>query len=191
MVPTFTTHIDRPAEAPSSTPAASPRLRRRPSTWPPHRELQRLRSRPPTNPAWSRAAPRPISTRLEPVRLLTGLQHWFLSLHLLVSLAGPAPSGSTGTSRVVRAASRPPRRSPGRAALRLHLAAATTRREGLSPSLDNWRLVAHSSRAKKLEAARRISLARLTSRSSASSFLILAASVWSSQAAGQYRPGPV
>src|SRR5207237_1249064 len=35
---------------------------------------------------------------------------------LSVTLAGPAPSGSTGTSRLCRGCSRPPRRFPGQAA---------------------------------------------------------------------------
>jgi hypothetical protein len=75
MVPTFTIHRSV-REAPSSTPAASPRLRRRHSAWPPHR-----RSNPATEltthasrRALSRTAIRPISTKLEPVGAVTELQ---------------------------------------------------------------------------------------------------------------------
>jgi hypothetical protein len=65
-VPTFT--IDRSTRAvPSSSPAASPRVRRRLSPWPPTpRELRRAGVDHPAT-GWSRAAARPTSTRLEPV----------------------------------------------------------------------------------------------------------------------------
>jgi hypothetical protein len=65
------------SEAPSYTPAASPRLRRRPSPWPPHRyrkaasELTApIRVRP-------RTAHRPISARFEPANGSRGVNHWF------------------------------------------------------------------------------------------------------------------
>jgi hypothetical protein len=45
-LPTFTT-IRSTSEPPSSTPAASPRLRRRPSTWPPHRRIDPASESPP------------------------------------------------------------------------------------------------------------------------------------------------
>lgn len=45
-LPTFTT-IRSTSEPPSSTPAASPRLRRRPSTWPPHRRVDPVSESPP------------------------------------------------------------------------------------------------------------------------------------------------
>src|SRR2546423_4999414 len=38
MVPTFTTNRST-REVPSYTPTASPRVRRRPSSWPPHRPI--------------------------------------------------------------------------------------------------------------------------------------------------------
>ena len=76
--------------ASSSTPAASPCLRRRPSTGPPHRCIIRLRSRPRPQRG-SRTAHRPVSTRFEPALRLRGFNHWFASLYLLTSLAGPAP----------------------------------------------------------------------------------------------------
>ena len=61
-------------EAPSSTPTASPRLRRRPSTWPPHRFPKPASELTPARRRRSRAARRPISTRLEPVSPITELQ---------------------------------------------------------------------------------------------------------------------
>ena len=65
MVPVFTANRSI-SLAPSFAPAASPRLRRRLSPWPPHRHAE-----PATeltiHHSWPRTAPRPISTRLEPV----------------------------------------------------------------------------------------------------------------------------
>lgn len=77
MVPTFTCHRSS-REAPSFAPAASPRLRRRHSTWPPHRPLRsgfgvrcdQFRSTLCT-------AARPISARFEPVQVLRDFRHWF------------------------------------------------------------------------------------------------------------------
>ena len=69
MVPAFTM-CRSTREMPSFVPAASPRLRRRPSPWPPHRRnfpASELTAHPSQR---SRTAPRPISTRLEPVRRL-------------------------------------------------------------------------------------------------------------------------
>jgi hypothetical protein len=52
--------------APSFAPAASPRLRRRPSPWPPHRHAKPASES--THPTGkSCATPRPLSTRFEPV----------------------------------------------------------------------------------------------------------------------------
>ena len=114
-VPTFTAHRSA-RSAPSYTPAASPRLRRRLSARPPHRLLE----------------PAPESTRLlESGRALhpgpyppdLSRRHRYgasttdsLALRLLTLLAGPGPSGSTGPSRRCRGCSRPPRRSPDQAA---------------------------------------------------------------------------
>jgi hypothetical protein len=63
-------------EVPSSTPAASPRLRRRPSPWPPHRWNQTASesTSPSVRPC---TADRPISARLEPASRLRSFQHWF------------------------------------------------------------------------------------------------------------------
>ena len=114
-VPTFTVHRSaRPAS--SYTPAASPRLRRRLSAWPPHRllepapELTRLLESGhvlhpgPYPPDWSRRHRYGASTTDS------------LALRLLTLLAGPGPSGSTSPSRRCRGCSRPPRRSPDQAA---------------------------------------------------------------------------
>ena len=58
---------------PSSTPTASPRLRRRRSPWPPHRRRITGFGVDPTSRRGSRAALRPISTRLEPATRLRSI----------------------------------------------------------------------------------------------------------------------
>jgi hypothetical protein len=64
-------------------------------------------------------------------------------VHLPVSLAGPAPSGSTSTSRHRQGCSRPPRRLPDQAALSFTRPLRRPGGKGLSPPLDLRRLVAH------------------------------------------------
>jgi hypothetical protein len=64
-------------EVPSSTPTASPRLRRRPSPWPPHRNRKPASELIPTTGQGPRAAHRPISTRFESARLLRSVNRWF------------------------------------------------------------------------------------------------------------------
>jgi hypothetical protein len=126
---------DRRGRRPAVIPAASPQLRRRPSPWPPRPALSAghrvssPHSRPPCT------APRPRSARFRAGSSLTGRQHWFLSVHLLVSLAGPAPSGSTGTSRRCQGCFPPSPASPGSGCPQLHPAAATTRsRRSFTPA---------------------------------------------------------
>jgi hypothetical protein len=83
-VPTFPTHRLTGA-VPSFSPAASPRVRRSASSWPPRRPVSPAsKSR---CPALRRAcaAARPISTRLEPVLALRGFDHWFSSAYTFPS----------------------------------------------------------------------------------------------------------
>src|SRR5690349_20607958 len=97
MVPTFTEYRST-REVPSLVPAASPRLGRSPSTWPPHRH---------NSPASELTAQPPGGHALRTGPDLPGWsRHWAYGtfvlvplVHLLVSLAGPAPSGSAGASR--------------------------------------------------------------------------------------------
>ena len=65
MVPVFTANRSI-SLVPSFAPAASPRLRRRHSPWPPHRHAKPA-TKSTVHPGRSRTAPRPISTRFEPV----------------------------------------------------------------------------------------------------------------------------
>ncbi len=95
-------------------------------------------------------AHRPISTRFEPASRLRGFSTGSLALHLLVSLAGPAPSGSAGTSRLCQG-----RLPPSPASPRIRLPPASSGRcDGPAGRVShlssiNTRLVAHSSAAKK------------------------------------------
>jgi hypothetical protein len=63
--------------ASSSTPAASPCLRRSPSTWPPHRCCNPASELTRASAPGSRTAHRPVSTRFEPALRLRGVNHWF------------------------------------------------------------------------------------------------------------------
>ena len=79
MVPTFTSNRST-SEVPSFTPAASPRLRRRPSPWPPGR-LPIVDPKV-TRPRTARAGThrnQPISAGFELVGLLRGVKRWFLA----------------------------------------------------------------------------------------------------------------
>ena len=114
-LPTFTT--TRSTRSVSSyTPAASPGVRRSPSPWPPGRPLPtgcgvarrhrdgRALLTGPDPPGWSRHVAYGASTLVPRV-------------HLLVLLAGPGPSGSTGPSRRCQGCSHPPVRLHSQAAL--------------------------------------------------------------------------
>src|SRR6185503_661648 len=101
-------------------PVASPRLRRRPSPWPPARPLQpgpELTTRLHERGGWLRATDRPVSTRFEPAHRLRDFDHWFTCV---------APSDLAWRTRIVWSCRHVPplsgllptlhRRSPGRAA---------------------------------------------------------------------------
>jgi hypothetical protein len=129
MVPTFTV-IRSSGEAASFAPAASPRLRRSPSPWPPDRQDQ---SDPGVPARMGRCAPRssPDPPDFELAEVLRGFTPLVPRVHLPVSLAGPTPSGSTGASRRCRGCSPPdPADSPGLAAPCFCRPAATGRRCG-------------------------------------------------------------
>ena len=74
---------------------------------------------------------------------LTGLCHWFLALHLLVSIAGPATAGSTNLSRRCRGCSRPSLRLQGQAAPIFTSLLRQAHGGVLSPPHGRRRLVAH------------------------------------------------
>ena len=96
MVPTFTLEPST-GSAPNYAPATSPRLRRRPSPWPPGRR-HRPRS-PPHQSCGCALLSSPYLPGLELVDRLRGFQPLVSHVRLSVSLAGPGPSGSAGPSR--------------------------------------------------------------------------------------------
>ena len=134
MVPTFTQHRSTRSAA-SSTPAASPCLRRSLSAWPPHRRIHSASEL--THMAKqahrSRAASRPISTRFEPALSYGASATGSLTFRLLILLAGPGPSGDTEPSWRCSEPLLPSPAFPGSGCPQLHRAAATTRRR--SPSI--------------------------------------------------------
>ena len=82
-----------------------------------------------------RTAIQPISTGFELAALLRGFTPLVPHVHLLVSLAEPAPSGSTGASRRCRGRLPPSPASPGSGCPQLHRPAATGRRwRSLTPT---------------------------------------------------------
>jgi hypothetical protein len=82
-----------------------------------------------------RAAIQPTSTGFELAALLRGFTPLVPHVHLLVSLAEPAPSGSTDTSRRCRSCLPPSPASPGSGCSQPHRPAATGRRwRSLTPT---------------------------------------------------------
>lgn len=113
--------LDRSVRAvPSSTPAASPHLRRSPSAWPPSR---------PKNTGPESAPPQNRDRALLPAQIRQIWSRYYaygasttgsLSLHLLTSLAGPGPSGSTDPSRRCRGCFPPSPAIPGSGCPQFH-----------------------------------------------------------------------
>ena len=133
-VPTFTRSRST-REMPSYAPAASPQVRRRLSPWPPRRPIHSGYgvARP-----VSTAGVHGIPTQIRQVRVgstLTELHALVPLVHLLVLLAGPAPSGSARASRRCQDCSRPPRRLPDQAVLSFAGLLRQPSGQGLSPQL--------------------------------------------------------
>ena len=144
-VPTFTV-IRSTKEEPNSVPAASPRLPRSTSPWPPGPTSA---SRPgsslfPRNRTGAHRA-QPISARFEPVYLSKDVLTLVPRVLHSVTLAEPAPPGSTGASRLRRGCSHPLRHLPGRAAPSFTVPAATGPAAKVSHlHSKHQRLVAHA-----------------------------------------------
>ena len=145
-VPTFTV-VRSTSEAPGSTPAASPRLRRRPSPWPPDPDRKDPIGSSPSVVVDGQicAATQPTSTGLELVKPSRGVTTPIPRVYLPISLTAPGPSGSTGPTRLCRGCSPPPRRPPDWIASSFTL---PLRRQGDGRSFTSirkqQRLVAHS-----------------------------------------------
>jgi hypothetical protein len=133
---------------PNYAPAASPRLRRRPSSWPPDRRHQ---------PVVEFSVPRHRCAQ-QPNPYPSGLSWWIslerllnagsLSLHLSVLLAGPEPSNGAGPSRLLKRLLAALPRVPGVRLSLVHQPAATDwRRESCTPSRfksASWRSISVS-----------------------------------------------
>jgi hypothetical protein len=131
------------SEASSSTPAASPRLHRRSSPWPPGRLSHRDQKFPATvKRSRVRTATSPYPPDLS-WRAVKGRQTLISRVHLLVSLTGPAPSGSADTSRRCQGCSHPHQHLLDQAAPSFTQPLRRPGDEGLSPPSDFRRLVAH------------------------------------------------
>ena len=137
-------HLNRStSEASSSTPAASPRLRRRSSPWPPGRLSHRDQKFPvPAQRGRVRTAASPYPPDLS-WWAVKGRQTLISRVHLLVSLTGPASSGSADTSRRCQGCSHPHQHLLDRAAPSFTQPLRRPGDEGLSPPSDFRRLVAH------------------------------------------------
>jgi hypothetical protein len=79
---------------------------------------------------------RPVSARFEPVSWFKDVTTPVPRVLLSATLAGPAPSGSTRTSRLCQGCSRPPRHHPDQAALSFTSLLRQASGEGLSPPLE-------------------------------------------------------
>ena len=161
MVPTFTQHRSTRSAA-SSTPAASPCLRRSLSAWPPHRrihsasELTHMQKHTPGHALHPGPYPPDLSRHSSYGASATGS----LTFRLLILLAGPGPSGDTKPSRRCRGCSCPP------GVPRLRLPPASPRRcddaaERSFTSLDAMHLVAHEPVGSGLEPGLPLGLQRV------------------------------
>jgi hypothetical protein len=131
------------SEASSSTPAASPRLHRRSSPWPPGRLSHRDREFPaPAQRSRVRTATSPYPPDLS-WWAVKGRQTLVSRVHLLVLLTGPASSGSADASRRCQGCSHPLQHLLDQAALSFTQLLRRPGDEGLSPPFDFRRLVAH------------------------------------------------
>jgi hypothetical protein len=114
-VPVFTV-IRSTKEEPDCVPAASPRVRRSPSSWPPGRQRHTGQGVPRPQ-QWGGCAPPPA--QIHQVRagvILRDVTTPVPRVLLSVSLTRPTPSGSTGPSWLCRGCSHPPRHHPDQAA---------------------------------------------------------------------------
>jgi hypothetical protein len=133
-VPVFTV-IRSAEEEPGCVPAASPWVRRRLSPWPPGAAFVYLPEVPAALAGSGTRCARPPSARFEPVAQVKDVMTPVPRVLLSATLAGPAPSGSTKTSRPCQGCSRPPRHHADQAALSFSDLLRQAAGEGLPPPL--------------------------------------------------------
>ena len=142
MVPTFTMHR-LTGSAPSFSPAASPRVRRRPSPWPPGRRSPPASESPTTLIGRTRAAVPAHIHQIGAGSPLEGVHHWFLSYTFPSCLPDPGRLAVPTRPVVVGAAPTLPCASR----VRLPPASPSLLRQAdggvLSSPPGSWRLVAH------------------------------------------------
>ena len=127
-------------EEPNSVPAASPRLPRSTSPWPPTEPPMNRPGvpRPPDTPPTAGARrSRPTSARFRAGSVLRDFATPVPLVLLSVTLAEPAPSGSTSTPRRCQDCSRPPRHLPDQAVLSFTALLRQDGGGGLSPPLES------------------------------------------------------
>src|SRR3989475_1284649 len=138
MVPTFTMHR-LTGEVTSSAPAASPRVRRRLSSWP----LGRKHNPTSESPSRACAAVRPMSARVRAGGWLVGLWRWFLSYTFPSCLPDPDHLAVLTRPVVVRAAPALPCASRVRLPSASPACCDRPAAESFHLRPDAWRLVAH------------------------------------------------
>jgi len=146
-VPVFTAARST-EEEPGSAPAASPRLRRRPSAWPPRTRVPPAQEVP--HPAGKCA---PLPAHIHQVRAglaLRGVTTPVPRVLLSITLAGPTPSGGPDAPRLCQGCSHPPRHLPAQAAPSFSGPLRRPAGAGLSPPLEPQRLTAHEARPERL-----------------------------------------
>ena len=119
--------------APNSAPAASPRLRRGPSPWPPTERNCSGSEFPTSSRRTVRTATQPISARFELVGRLRSFTRWFHAYAFPSRLPDPHRLAVPARPGVVGAAFRPSRRLPGQAAPRFTRLPRQPSGAGLSP----------------------------------------------------------
>jgi len=144
-VPTFTVFRST-KEEPNSVPAASSRLPRSTSPWPPRpTSTSRPRSSLSHHNRTGAHRAQPISARFEPVYLSKDVLTLVPRVLHSVTLAEPTPSGSPGASRLCRGCSHRSQHLPGSAAPSFTVPAATGPAAKVSHlHSKHQRLVAHA-----------------------------------------------
>ena len=122
-------------EEPGYTPAASPRLRRRPSPWPPAPAVVTSEGVAHPRARRVRAAPSPDPPGSSWWDILGGFTHRFLAYSFSSCSPGPPPSGGAGPPRLCQGRLPPSPAPPGSGCPQLHQPAATDQRwRSLTPT---------------------------------------------------------
>ena len=127
LVPVFTL-IRSTREEPDCVPAVSPRVRRRPSSWPPGQQRQTDLRVPRRHRQQVRTAPGPESARFEPVSQRRDIKRRFLAYFSPSRSPDLQHLAVLATSRLSQGCSHPPPAPPGSGCPQLQRPATTGRR---------------------------------------------------------------